>query len=249
MEAARPAATVHLVMPCFNERSRLAVDEICSLTSDERVSLVMVDDGSTDGTLELLRALERDSHDISVIALPANVGKGEAVRAGLTSALAAKPTWVGYVDADMSTPASEVLRLLDLAQATDRFDVVFGARVAMLGRHVQRSSFRHYAGRVFATLASLVLSKAVYDTQCGAKLFRRTEALHRSISVPFRSRWAFDVELLGRLHAAGIDPSRFWEEPLQVWRDADGSRRSVAASVRATASLLSIWRDLRASRR
>jgi glycosyltransferase involved in cell wall biosynthesis len=236
-------------MPCFNERSRLAVDEICSLTSDERVSLVMVDDGSTDSTLELLRALERDAPDIRVIALPGNVGKGEAVRAGLTSALAAMPGWVGYVDADMSTPASEVLRLLDLALATDRFDVVFGARVAMLGRHVQRSPFRHYAGRVFATFASLVLEKAVYDTQCGAKLFRRTEALHRSMSLPFRSRWAFDVELLGRLHVAGVDPSRYWEEPLQVWRDVDGSRRSVAASVRATASLLPIWRDLRASRR
>ena len=249
MEAARQGATAHLVMPCFNERSRLAVDEICSLISDERVSLVMVDDGSTDGTLELLRALERDAHDISVIALPANVGKGEAVRAGLTSALSAMPAWVGYVDADMSTPALEVLRLLDLAQATDRFDVVFGSRVAMLGRRVQRSPFRHYAGRVFATLASLVLDKAIYDTQCGAKLFRRTEALHHSTIPPFRSRWAFDVELLGRLHAAGVDPSRFWEEPLQVWRDADGSRRSVAASVRATASLLPIWRDLRAARR
>ena len=249
MVAARVASSLHLVVPCFNERTRLAVDQIGVLTADDRVSLVLVDDGSTDRTLDLLRSIERDTASVTVIALPRNGGKGEAVRAGLASALAADPSWLGYVDADMATPASEILRLLDVAAGRPGVDVVLGSRAwRCSGRDVQRSAFRHYTGRVFATLASLVLAKAVYDTQCGAKLFRRTNAFDRSIVAPFRSRWAFDVELLGRLESAGVEPSRYWEEPLLVWHDISGSRRTVRQSIGAAAELLPIWRDLRRAR-
>ena len=241
------AASVCLVMPCYNECTRLAVDEIAALAADSRVSLVLVDDGSTDATLDLLRKVERDTPRVTVIALPRNRGKGEAVRAGLVTASAANPGWLGYLDADMATPASEILRLLDVAVGRPSVDVVLGSRVALLGRNVQRSALRHYTGRVFATFASIVLAKAVYDTQCGAKLFRRTNAFDEAIVAPFRSRWAFDVELLGRLESAGVDPSRFWEEPLLIWRDISGSRRTLLASVRAMFELLPIWRDLRSS--
>ncbi len=137
MEAERVAASVCLVVPCYNERARLAVDEIGALAADSRVSLVLVDDGSTDGTLDLLRAIERDTSRVTVIALPRNRGKGEAVRAGLISASAANPAWLGYLDADMATPASEILRLMDVAVGKPCVDVVLGSRVALLGRDVQ----------------------------------------------------------------------------------------------------------------
>lgn len=193
------ADSVCLVMPCYNEATRLRDGQIRALVQDDRVSLVLVDDGSTDGTLQLLRSFEHTTSTVTVLALPRNVGKGEAVRAGLGRATQTDSSWIGYVDADMSTPPDEILRLIDVAIGRTGADVVLGSRVALLGRDVQRSAFRHYTGRVFATLASLVLSKAVYDTQCGAKLFRRTDQFDRSIATPFHSRWAFDVELLGRL--------------------------------------------------
>jgi dolichyl-phosphate beta-glucosyltransferase len=249
MEAVRVADSVCLVVPCYNERARLAVDQIGALIGDRRVSLVLVDDGSTDDTLELLRSIERNNSKVTVLALARNGGKGEAVRAGLISAGVNDPDWVGYIDADMATPVTEVLRLLDVATTTAGVDVLLGSRVALLGRDVRRSAFRHYTGRVFATFASLVLAKPVYDTQCGAKLFRRTDALDRSIAAPFRSRWAFDVELLGRLERAGVQASAFREEPLAVWHDMNGSRRTLVASIRASAELLLIWRDLRDGRR
>jgi hypothetical protein len=138
---------------------------------------------------------------------------------------------------------------MGVAISTPSIDVVLASRVALLGRDIHRSAFRHYTGRVFATFASLVLAKPVYDTQCGAKLFRRTDALDASIGEPFRSRWAFDVELLGRLERAGVPPRCFWEEPLLVWHDVSGSRRTLAASIRTLAELLPIWRAARGARR
>ena len=182
---------------------------------------------------------------MSVVVLERNHGKGEAVRVGLIHASRLGNAWIGYVDADLATPVGEILRLLDIATNSVGIDVVLASRIAMLGRDVRRSAFRHYTGRVFATFASAVLGKPVYDTQCGAKLFRRTAAMDRSIAVPFHSRWAFDVELLGRLDANGVPPSAFREEPLQAWHDIAGSRRRVWASVRATADLLVIRRHLR----
>ena len=151
------ANSLHLVVPCYNERTRLAVDQIGLLTADDRVSLVLVDDGSTDRTLDLLRSIERDTCRVTVIALPRNGGKGEAVRTGLLSSLAANPSWIGYVDADMATPASEILRLLDVAASQALYRCGDRVAVALLGRDVQRSAFRHYTGRVFATSASVVL--------------------------------------------------------------------------------------------
>jgi dolichyl-phosphate beta-glucosyltransferase len=246
------ATTVCLVMPCFNERDRLRDDQVKELADDPRVTLVLVDDGSTDGTADVLQTIAQNHVDVSVVLLASNRGKGEAVRAGLQRAVASGAAWVGYVDADMATPAHEIRRLIDVATETGDevagragVDVVLGSRLALLGRDVRRSAFRHYTGRVFATLASLLLGKPVYDTQCGAKLLRRTDALEQSIVRPFRSRWAFDVELLGRLDRAGVPPERFWEEPLLVWHDVGGSRRTLRASLRASADLLLVWRDLR----
>jgi hypothetical protein len=99
-----------------------------------------------------------------------------------------------------------------------------------LGRQIRRSWKRHLLGRAFATTASLVLRLPVYDTQCGAKMFRVTRRTAALFDRPFRTRWIFDVELLARIITRpGIADSLrvedvVYEYPLQKWEDIAGSR-------------------------
>jgi len=225
-----------IVVPCFNEAHRLNPQGFLAFGS-LGIELLFVDDGSTDGTLAALNALCLDlgvlGVDARTLSLDQNVGKGEAVRKGMLSALAAGASVVGYFDADLATPPREMARLVDVRRDRSA-DVVLGARVKLLGTTIQRRLVRHYLGRIFATGASIVLKMPVYDTQCGAKVFRRTAALECAISQPFAGRWAFDVELIGRVHtgtraAPGSPISAFVELPLREWRDVGGS------SLRATA--------------
>ena len=106
---------------------------------------------------------------------------------------------VGYYDADLATPPSELLRLAQTMRAASQPAGAFGCRVARLGSAIERNALRHYLGRTYATVASMALGVTVYDTQCGAKLFRVNETFAAALSEPFRSSWAFDVELLQRL--------------------------------------------------
>jgi dolichyl-phosphate beta-glucosyltransferase len=234
-----------IVVPCFDERSRLRGDELLRLVERGDCALLLVDDGSTDGTGELLASLAASHPAITSVSLATNMGKGEAVRRGLQLACRTGTELVGYLDADLATPVDEMLRLIDLAVGAPQLEVVMASRVALLGRDIRRSPFRHYTGRLFATLASLVLQRPVYDTQCGAKLFRIGDALDRALAQPFVSRWAFDVELLGRLANEGVPTAAFREEPLERWADIADSRRSVRSSVRSTLELWSIREQLR----
>src|SRR4051812_22730423 len=110
------------------------------------VGVVLVDDGSKDSTLEVLHALAgKYPGAISVVALNQNGGKGEAVRQGLLSAIAAGAQVVGYADADFSTGPSELLRLLDVLNERHS-SAVFGARLARLGSEIRRKRSRHYLG-------------------------------------------------------------------------------------------------------
>lgn len=251
-----PAPVLTLVVPCFNEASRLdrAAFAAFAHRHGASASLLLVDDGSTDGTRSVLDALAGSCPGrIDVLVMPRNAGKAEAVRRGILHALSRGAPVVGYLDADLATPLSEALRLLETLQARP-LDVVIGARVLLHGHAIDRDPARHYLGRVFGTLASAILRLRIYDTQCGAKLFRAGPALSAALAEPFLSRWAFDVELLGRLliGAPSVPPiptERLAEVPLQRWADVAGSKVSAAAMARALVDLARIERDLARRRR
>jgi glycosyltransferase involved in cell wall biosynthesis len=234
---------VVVVVPCYNEERRLDADQVLTLLHDPSVHLLFVDDGSRDGTRALLTSIAASHPErVAVLALEKNSGKAEAVRRGLLDGLERGATIVGYLDADLATPPEEMQRMLDEMRRTGA-KVVLGARVRLLGRAVERHAMRHYLGRVFATLASLVLRLNVYDTQCGAKLLSDGPALRFALESPFHSRWAFDVELFKRLLLAPVEamrPEQFLETPLVVWRDKAGSKLTSAAMLKAGLDLLRI---------
>jgi dolichyl-phosphate beta-glucosyltransferase len=241
-----------VVVPCYNEEHRLDPEAFLALAREPGVRLYFVDDGSSDATVAKLRELaEQGRGRITWTSLPENRGKAEAVRAGLLAALEAGAGVVGYMDADGSTPTSEVARLLEEMRARD-VAVLFGARVALLGNDIQRKRYRHYLGRIFASAASMMLKLPVYDTQCGAKFFRDSPAMRYALSTPFASRWAFDVELIGRLLVGdpsnGVEPlgrEDFIEVPLRVWRDVAGSKLSAGNMLKTGLELAAIGVRLR----
>jgi glycosyltransferase involved in cell wall biosynthesis len=234
---------VALVIPCFNEASRLDARAFAALSSARSgLRLLFVDDGSTDGTAALLEDLRRERPGaVETIRLERNSGKAEAVRRGLLAAVASGAEVVGYTDADLATPPGELLRMM--AELDERpVAALLGSRVRLLGTRIQRRAARHYLGRIFATIASVTLGIGVYDTQCGAKLFLRGPVLQAALSRPFRSRWIFDVELLDRLlrgsGAERVAPEDMREFPLQAWQDVGGSTLRPGSMLRAGLQLL-----------
>jgi glycosyltransferase involved in cell wall biosynthesis len=247
-------APVHttIVVPCYNEESRWDAGAFIAAGNVKSLSFLFVDDGSLDATAGVLHSTAAQMPRSRVLRLTKNSGKGEAVRQGLRAALADGAEAVGYLDADLSTPISEILRISAVIKPGTR-DVVLGSRVLLLGTMVRRNPVRHYLGRAFATAASATLGIPVYDTQCGAKCFSRHEALEAALRDPFHSRWAFDVELLGRLlrgigGAPGIPLERFAEVPLRQWTHVGGSKISPLDFPRMAFELVKIRRHLAALR-
>ena len=248
-------ARVQLVVPCFNEAERLKPDVFLHLVASQPdIGLVFVDDGSTDATPVILAdVVARGGASIAVLTLHQNVGKARAVQHGVRAAFERLPEFVGYWDADLATPLTAVPEFMAVFASKPDVEIVMGSRVKLLGRQVRRSLVRHYCGRVFATAASFALGVAVYDTQCGAKIFRATPQVQQAFDAPFRSRWIFDVEILARyLAATGAAEagSRVYELPLTTWTAVPGSKLRVWHGVRAIWDLarIAIRRD-RATRR
>lgn len=244
-------AACTLVVPCYNEAERLRTESFAGFLQEQSaVSFLFVNDGSSDGTLARLQSFCAEHPGrAAVLDVQPNGGKGEAVRRGMLHALATTPgAFTGFWDADLATPLDALAEFLDVFGREPAIDVIFGARVRLLGRHVSRKPVRHYAGRVFATAVSLSLGLPIYDTQCGAKLFRPTPLLHQVLAQPFESRWIFDVEILARSLAAwkrsGQNAGdKLYELPLQTWVDVAGSKLRGRDFSRSFTDLLKIRRE------
>jgi glycosyltransferase involved in cell wall biosynthesis len=237
-----------IVVPCFNEEHRLDPRAFLGMAATHEIHLLFVDDGSTDGTGRVLSDMSGASDGIEVFTLARNTGKAEAVRRGLLVALRGGAATVGYYDADLATPPEELLRLTRVLHARPDLTGVFGSRVARLGSSIERKAVRRHLGRAYATVASMALGITVYDTQCGAKVFRVNDAFVAALAEPFRSSWAFDVELLYRLlrggaNTPGVPVASFVEVPLEAWRDVPGSNVRVAPALSALFNLVAIARD------
>jgi glycosyltransferase involved in cell wall biosynthesis len=261
-----------IVVPCYNEAHRLRTEPFFEfLAGNTSVRFLFVNDGSTDNTLSLLEALVRDAirlgHQgrIAVLDKKVNGGKAEAIRDGMNAAMTTTGTttgattgtgtaagtgasaceYVGFWDADLATPLSAIPQLLGVLEGAPHLEMIFGARVRLLGRTIRRNPARHYLGRLFATVASRTLKLAIYDTQCGAKVFKAGADLRQVLGEPFLSRWIFDVEMIARyirLRGRHFCFHSIYEFPLESWHDVAGSKVGPFDFFHAGFDILRIYR-------
>ncbi|HEY1582156.1 MAG TPA: glycosyltransferase [Chthoniobacterales bacterium] len=237
-----------LVIPAYRESERLPAflrELLAELpTADFRCQVLVVDDGS--GPLEqgrlahLTTKLAESEELLPALFLEKNLGKGGAIRAGWEHAQDAK--WVCFVDADGAILPNEIRRLLEIAAQPNEEAAIFGSRIKMLGKKVERTFLRHCMGRVFALLVGLLITPQIYDSQCGIKII--PGAAYRKVKGRLRENgFGFDVELLAALLDEGI-PIR--EVPID-WKDQAGSKVSIVRdTIRLYAGLQRIRRRRRA---
>ena len=243
-----------IAIPCYQESARLPsfLETLCPAVAAAPFTarIVVVDDGSGEPEAARTREIVARAADrwpgllAEPVLLPANRGKGGAVYAGWESPDAETARLLCFVDADGSVPAAEVIRLVAelLADRAERWQAIFGSRVKLLGSRVERLPSRHYVGRVFATLVTVITGLTIYDSQCGLKVVRR--AAYTAIAGELTEhRFVFDVELALRLlrHHFAIR-----EVPID-WTEIAGSKvRLLRDSWRMATGLLRIRGRLRA---
>jgi len=218
-----------LIIPAWQEARRFdrTVDGVARLAHalPYAFEVVLVDDGSTDGTADLAEAqgwtVIRECHR----------GKGAAVRTGM---LAANGMYRMLADADWSMPPEQALMMLPPLETG--FDVAIGSRQILGSRRTNEPLVRHLIGRVYNRAVQGIVLPGIEDSQCGFKVFR-AEAARAIFSRTREDGWAFDVEALALARAFGL---RIREIPIDWHHDRDTRVRPVRDAAGMLAALFRI---------
>jgi dolichyl-phosphate beta-glucosyltransferase len=210
------------VIPAYNEADRIGQTVATVLNylraNSPQSEVIVVDDGSSDSTGEVVRAAFARPPGIAtrLIQRSPNEGKGAAVRTGL---LAATRPVALFSDADLSTPIDEAPKLLEPIFEGE-LDIAFGSRALnrkLIGH--RQAWYREEGGRVFNLIMRLTTGLPYWDTQCGFKAFRM-EAFRPILELSKSDGFGFDVEFIYLAHKAGL---RIREIPVR-WNHYDGSK-------------------------
>ncbi len=233
--------SLSIIVPAYNEEARLpeTLRRIAEYVSSREFAfheVLVVDDGSKDGTAEAARRFALGNPHFRLLQNPGNRGKGYSVRHGM---LEAKGDWCLFTDADLSAPIEELERLWPAVG--DGTEIAIGSRAldrSLIGTH--QPGLRESAGRVFNLVMQLATSLPFADTQCGFKLFRRDVA-KEVFSRQLLERFGFDVEILFIARKRGF---RIAEVPVR-WNHAEGSKVSMFTGLHAFGELAQVrWNDL-----
>jgi len=216
--------TLAIIIPCYNEEKRLSGSLLAELvTAMPDAHIHLVNDGSRDRTLSLLQTLaEAHPGRVSVISFAENEGKARAIAKGVLAVVAgSRPDYIGYMDADFSTPIREFRRLYATI-VREEAGFIFGSRIKKLNSGLNRSLFRHIVGRCVSTFIDSRFNLGIYDTQCGAKIFSNA-TINAAFGEPFLANWLFDAEIFIRLKKNNILHTGI-ELPITGWKDVGGSK-------------------------
>jgi len=229
-----------IVVPAYNERARLpeTLGRLASFldhsSQGQQAEVLVVDDGSSDGTAGLVEELGRSDPRFRLLSNPGNRGKGYAVRHGM---LKAAGDWRLMTDADLSTPIEELDRLWKAA-CEQNAAVVIGSRAInrkLVAKH--QSWFRETGGRFFNWVMRVITGLPFADTQCGFKLYR-ADAAEAIFSRQVLDGFSFDVEDLYLAQRMGL---KVLELPV-AWANVEGTKVTAAATARALTDLVRIRR-------
>ena len=204
----------------------------CAKATGASHEILIVDDGSRDGTAAAAAAFAKTQPNAQVLRNPGNRGKGFSVRHGM---LEARGDWRLFSDADLSTPIEE-LEKLRCAVATGNFEVAIGSRAldrSLIGVH--QPGLRESMGRFFNLVMRAATGLAIADTQCGFKLFR-ADVAQEVFSRQLLERFGFDAEVL---YIADRRGHRIAEIPVR-WNHVEGSKVGMMTGMRAFEELLEI---------
>ena len=184
-----------IVIPAFNESARIpaTLQEVVSCIRERGwdAEVIVVNDGSTDSTADVVREFAKTAPEVRLIENPGNRGKGYSVRAGMLQALG---EIVMFTDADLSAPMEEAERLF--AAIEEGADIAIGSRWLEKGRQTHKQPlYRQFFGRCFNAVTRGVMGLHFADTQCGFKAFTRASA-QTVFQLQTIERWGFDPEIL-----------------------------------------------------
>jgi dolichyl-phosphate beta-glucosyltransferase len=184
-----------IVIPAYNEAARVAttLDKVVAYLKERewKAEIIVVNDGSTDNTVEIVQKLIQQNSALRLLENPGNRGKGYSVRNGM---LHANGNLLLFSDADLSSPIEESAKLFAALHAGA--DLAIGSRWLQSELQIQRQPlYRQLFGRVFNLMLRLILGLKFKDTQCGFKAFTR-RAVQKLFPLQRVERWGFDPELL-----------------------------------------------------
>ena len=202
---------VSFIIPAYNEEPRLkgSLEKVLRYCNSAGFTyeIIIVDDGSSDGTIETCREFA----NVRVISQPRNMGKGAAVRTGM---LAAEGDYRIFSDADLSTPIHETQKILNFLKAG--YDVCIGSRAldsSMIKVH--QPFYREFMGKTFNRIVQMLVVKGIRDTQCGFKGFTAAAA-ENVFSKALINGFGFDVEILYLAKLSGL---KIMETPVEWYND------------------------------
>ncbi|MGA3103121.1 MAG: dolichyl-phosphate beta-glucosyltransferase [Terriglobales bacterium] len=211
--------TYSFVIPAYNESSRIrpTLDALLRYTQEQSwdVEILVVNDGSTDDTAQVVREYGKQHPQILLVENPGNRGKGYSVRNGM---LHARGDVCLFTDADLSSPMTEAPKLF--AAIAQGADIAIGSRWLRTELQTERQPlYRQAFGRIFNLALRIILGLRFADTQCGFKAFRR-DAAQQIFPLQKIERWGFDPEILFLARRAGLKT----EEVPVVWAHSEGTR-------------------------
>lgn len=212
-----------VIIPCYNEEKRLPVSHIKQLLEDSDVDIYFANDGSKDNTVSIIQSIVNTKpEECFLLDYKKNQGKANVIFKAVNHINTLnKYEFIGYFDADFSTPVEEVIRLIKEMETSGN-EFVLGSRVLLLNSGIKRKTYRHYIGRIILTIINQKFRLGIYDTQCGAKLFSK-KMIDEVFDKPFYTSWLFDVEIFVRLQKKEL-LYLGKEVPIYNWTDIEGSK-------------------------